>query len=159
MTLRERVWEDFAADLEYHPKRGLLYLCLGVASFTTWFCLPSDLMAVRLVVIFGCAALLLKGLYLLRRSSEGLALSHEEREKLSDPSNRKELPPVPILAARVLQDFGIGPLLLGPALHALNNVNEGWALPSFHVFIGGAVLVAIGQIMRHLAGQSAGTAI
>ena len=151
MTLRERVWEDLAADLEYHPRRGLLYLGLAVAAFAVWLWYPSgDTVAVvPLVAVLGGAALLLKGVFLIRRSSEGLALTQQELEKLSDPANRKSLPSIPILAAQILQDFGAGAVVLAPLLHSLRSVNPSWELPTAKVFLIGAVLAATGWSIRH----------
>jgi hypothetical protein len=116
MTLRERVWEDLAADLEYHPKRGLLYLCLAAAAFAFWACSSPDhrVTSAPLVFLVGGVALLLKGLFLFRKSSEGLALTQYQLDELSAPSNRKVLPPVSILAAQIIQDFGTGALLAWP---------------------------------------------
>jgi hypothetical protein len=58
---------------------------------------------------------------------------------------------MPILLAQLIHDFGTGALLLGPVLHTLKNVNNSWELPSLYVFVSGAVLVAIGWLIRHLA--------
>ena len=59
----------------------------------------------------GSLTLLVKGVFLLRKSSEGLGLSEQELVKLSDPAVRKALPPLPTQAAQVVQDFGTGALL------------------------------------------------
>jgi|ERR1035441_6511016 hypothetical protein len=155
MTLRERVWEDLAADLEYHPKRALLYLALAVAALGVWVYSPSGdrLTTVPLVFAFGGVALLLKGVFLLRKSSEGLALTQQELDQLSAPSNRKILPPFPILAARIIQDFGTGALLLGPVMHMLST-NESRELPNLQVFLSGAILAAIGWLAGHFVESS-----
>lgn len=152
MTLRERVWEEFAADLEYHPKRALLYVGLSVAAFAVWFWYPSgDREAVvPLIAVLGGIALVLKGVFLFRRSSEGLALTHQELEELSHPANRKSLPPIPILAAQIVQDFGVGALVLAPILHSLRHANQSRQFPTAQVFFAGAVFVATGWSIRHL---------
>jgi len=36
VTLREFFLENFAGDLEYHPRRGVLYLGLAVAALCFW---------------------------------------------------------------------------------------------------------------------------
>lgn len=153
MTLRERVWEDLAADLEYHPRRGLLYLALAAAAFAIWFYYPSgnETAVVPLVSGLGGLALLLKGIFLFRKSSEGLALSTQELDQLSDRANRKEFPPIPTLIAQIIQDFGTGSLILAPVLHSLRNANEPWEFPTAWVFFIGACLVAAGWSIRHLS--------
>jgi hypothetical protein len=153
MTLRERVFEDLAADLEYHPRRAAVYLGLAVAALSFWVSLPSEKKSevVPLVCALGGVALLLKGVFLLRRSSEGLGLTQQELDQLSAPSNPKEFPPMPILLAQLIQDFGTGALLLGPVLHTFKNVNDSWEPPSLYVFLSGAVLVTIGWLIRHFA--------
>src|SRR5207245_437211 len=106
-------------DLEYHPKRGLLYLGVAVAALSFWIYWSPGRKAevLPLVCALGGMGLVLKGVFLLRRSSEGLGLTQQELDQLSAPSNRKDLPPVPVLLPQLIQDFGTGPLLLGPVLH------------------------------------------
>lgn len=72
MTLRERVWEDLADDLEYHPRRGLLYLVLAAAAFAVWLWYPSGdrVAVVPLIAFLGGVALVVKGVCLFRRSSD-----------------------------------------------------------------------------------------
>jgi hypothetical protein len=156
MSFREKVFEDLAADLEYHPKRGLLYLGLAAVAITFWICLRPEnrMLALPLICGLGGTALLLKGVFLLRRSSEGLGLTQQELDRLSAPSHRKVLPPVPILLAQLIQDFGTGSLLLSPVLHTLKNINEAWALPTSYVFLGGAFVFAVGWLIRHFADSS-----
>jgi hypothetical protein len=146
MTLREFVRDDLDSHLEYHPKRASLYLALAAAALAVWFYSPSDkrLMTVPLVFAFGGTALLLKGVFLLRKSSEGLALTQQELDELSAPSNRKMLPPFPILIARIIQDFGTGALLLGPITDALGS-NESRNLPGLRVFLSGLTLATFGS--------------
>ena len=93
MTLRDIFIENFAGDLEYHPRRAVLYFALAVAAFCFWIFSPSNVQftAVPLVFALGSLALLIKGILLMRKSSEGLGLSGQELAKLSDPSNRKGL--------------------------------------------------------------------
>ena len=45
-----------------------------------------------LVFALGALALLIKGIFLMRKSSEGLGLSDQELADLSNPANRKRLP-------------------------------------------------------------------
>ena len=116
MTLRESFLENFAGDLEYHPRRAVLYLGLAVAALGFWiFCPPeTKFTALPLVFLLGSLTLVLKGVFLLRKSSEGLGLTSSELAGLSDPSKRKSLPSVPNQAAQIVQDLGAGSLLLWP---------------------------------------------
>src|SRR5579859_8148962 len=110
MSLRESLVENFAGDLEYHPRRAVMYLALAIAAGAFWFHCPGDtkFATVPLVFVFGALSLITKGIFLLRRSSEGLGLSQHDFAALSE--NQKHLPSVPAQAAQVLQDFGAGPL-------------------------------------------------
>jgi len=47
---------------------------------------------IPLVFALGALALLIKGIFLMRKSSEGLGLSDQELADLSNPANRKRLP-------------------------------------------------------------------
>src|SRR5260370_37770889 len=114
MTLREIFVENLAGDLEYHPRRAVVYLALAVAAFCFWIFSPSDVQftTVPLVFALGSLVLLIKGIFLLRKSSEGLGLSDQELARLSDPSNRKSIPSIVGQASQVVQDFGTGSFLL-----------------------------------------------
>ena len=97
MNLRDIFVENFAGDLEYHPRRAFLYFALAVAAFCFWIFSPSNMQftAVPLVFALGGLALLIKGIFLMRKSSEGLGLSDQQLAELSDPANRKRLPSIP----------------------------------------------------------------
>jgi hypothetical protein len=114
VSLREIFVENFAGDLEYHPRRAVVYLILAVATFCFWIFSPSEAQftTVPLVFALGSLSLIVKGIFLLRKSSEGLGLSDQELARLSDPSNRKSLPPIEEQASQVVQDFGTGSFLL-----------------------------------------------
>ena len=106
MTLGEFFLENFAGDLEYHPRRAGVYLILGIAAVCFWIFSPPNtkFTAIPLVAALGSLTLFLKGVFLLRKSSEGIGLSEQEVTKLSD--NRKSLPSIPHQAAQIVQDFG-----------------------------------------------------
>lgn len=110
MNLRQSTVENFAGDLEYHPRRAAIYLSLGVASFVFWYFSPSvgKFTAVPLVFLLGSFTLVVKGVFLFRKSSEGLGMSEQELAALSDPRNRKLLPSIPSQAAQILQDLRRG---------------------------------------------------
>jgi hypothetical protein len=82
-----------------------------------------------------------KALFLFRKSSEGLGLSQRELDQLSDPANRKVLQPMRALAGQMLQDFGMGPLVLGPMLRAFR---ESWNAPIVTVFLIGLAITGSG---------------
>jgi hypothetical protein len=42
VSLREFFFENFAGDLEYHPRRAALYLALAVAAAAFWFFSPPE---------------------------------------------------------------------------------------------------------------------
>jgi hypothetical protein len=62
------------------------------------------------VFALGSLTLLVKGVFLLRKSSEGLGLSEQELAKLSDPAVRKTFLPKPLklfrISAQVPYSFG-----------------------------------------------------
>jgi hypothetical protein len=96
VTLREFFLENFAGDLEYHPRRVLLNLTLGIAALCFWMFSPSAMQftTVPLVFALGSLTLLLKGIFLFRRSSEGIGLSEQDLANLTSPANRRSLPSI-----------------------------------------------------------------
>ena len=153
MTLREFLLENFAGDLEYHPRRALLYLSLATAALCFWVFSPSEtkFTAIPLVFALGSLTLLLKGIFLLRKSSEGLGLSEQELANLSGPTNRKRLPSIATQAAQIVQDFGTGAFLLWPLLNVGKDIDNTWNNPPhFPVFLTGAVLFLLGWLIRRL---------
>jgi hypothetical protein len=85
VTLREFFLENFAGDLEYHPRRAVLYLSLATAALCFWIFSPSEtkFTAIPLFFALGSLTLLLKGIFLLRKSSAGLGPSEQELANLS----------------------------------------------------------------------------
>lgn len=153
MTIREFLLENVAGDLEYHPRRAVLYLSLGAAALCFWIFSPSEIKftATPVVFVLGSLTLLLKGVFLLRKTSEGLGLSQQELAHLSDSSNRKSLPSIPAQAAQIVQDFGTGPLLLWPLLNAGKDIDQSWNNPPrLAVFLVGATLFLLGWLIRRL---------
>ncbi len=153
VTLREFFLENFAGDLEYHPPRAILYLALSAAALCFWiFSSPETKFSTTpLVFGLGSLTLLLKGIFLLRKSSEGLGLTQSEFDDLSNPSNRKPLPSVPNQAAQIVQDFGTGPLLFWPLLNAGKDIDHTWINPPrVPVFLIGAALFSLGWLIRRL---------
>jgi hypothetical protein len=149
MPIRTSLLDNFAGDLEYHPRRGALYLLLAVAAFCRFYLSPtgSRFTAIPLVFGFGAVTLLIKGLFLCRKSSEGIGLTDTDLNKLS---TRKDLPSIPNLAAQIVQDFGAGPLLLGPFLRVGMDSGASWtSTTEFQILITGAVLFGLGRLVRH----------
>ena len=153
MTLRDFLLENIAGDLEYHPRRAVLYLSLATAALCFWIFSPSEtkFTAIPLVFALGSLTLLLKGIFLLRKSSEGLGLSEQELAGLSGPTNRKRLPSIATQAAQIVQDFGTGAFLLWPLLNVGKDIDNSWNNPPrFLVFLTGAVLFLLGWLIRRL---------
>jgi hypothetical protein len=154
VTLREAFLENFAGDLEYHPRRAVLYLALAVTAFCFWIFAPSDeqFTTAPLVFALGSLTLLVKGIFLTRKSSEGLGLSAQEVARLSNPINRKMLPSVTAQASQIVQDFGAGSLLLWPLLNIGKDIDKSWNDPPLlHVFLTGVVLFLLGWGVRRAA--------
>jgi hypothetical protein len=153
MSLGEFLLENFAGDLEYHPRRAALYLGLGVSAAFFWvFSSPETrFTAIPLVFALGSLALVVKGIFLLRKSSEGIGLSEQEVSELISRSNRKDFPPLPYQVAQIVQDFGAGGMLLWPLLRygkGLDNSLDN--APSFKVFVSGVFLFVLGWLVRRL---------
>ena len=141
-------------DLEYHPRRAVVYLALAVSAFCFWIFSPSDeqFTTVPLVFALGSLALLIKGIFLLRKSSEGLGLSDQELARFSDPSNRNSFPSITQQASQVVQDFGTGSFLLWPLLNIGKDIDKSWSdPPRFRVFLTGAILLLLGWALRRVA--------
>lgn len=159
VTLREFLLENFAGDLEYHPRRAVLYFGLAAAALCFWIFSPpeSKFSVVPLVFALGSLTLFLKGIFLLRKSSEGIGLTSSELAALSDPSNRKSLPSVPNQAAQIVQDFGTGSFLLWPLLNAGKDIDQSWVNPPrVPVFLTGAILFILGWLIRRLTSTPPG---
>ena len=86
MNVRQLISENFAGDLEYRPRRAAVYLLLGAASLVFWYFFPAQtkFTAVPLVFLLGALTLIPKGVFLLRKSSEGLGMSDQELAALSE---------------------------------------------------------------------------
>ncbi len=151
MTIRAFFLENFAGDLEYHPRRALSYLSFGIAAACFWIfsSYEARFTAIPLIFALGSLTLFVKGIFLLRRSSEGLGLSDQELAELSTPSRRKNEPSVTAQAAQVVQDFGTGAFLLWPLLNVGKDIDQSWNNPPrFSVFLSGAVLFFLGWLIR-----------
>lgn len=153
MSMRDSLLENLAGDLEYHPRRAILYLAIAAATTSFWIFSPSEnkLEYVPLVFALGGLALLVKGILLFRKSSEGIGLSENEISNLSGTYKRKNLPPMPSQAAQLLQDFGAGPLLLWPILKLGSDANNAENNPIvFQVLVTGGILFGLGWLVRRL---------
>lgn len=157
MSLRDIFVENFAGDLEYHPRRAVLYFALAVSAVCFWWFSPSDLKPTTVPVVFalGGLALFLKGIFLMRKSSEGLGLSHQEIARLSDPKNRKKPPSVAAQASQILQDFGTGSFFGWPFLKFGTDIDKSWSdPPDFRVFLIGAILFFLGWAVRRASSKT-----
>jgi hypothetical protein len=118
-----------------------------------WVFPPSETRFTVLSLVFALGSLtfLVKGVFLLRKSSERLGLSEQELAKLSNPAVRKTLPPLLTQAAQVVQDFGTGALLLWPFLILGKDFDNSWSdPPRFRVFLAGAFIFSLGWVIRRL---------
>jgi biopolymer transport protein ExbD len=99
-------------------------------------------------------ALLLKGGYLFRKSSEGLGTAASSALDLAhlagQPSNPKLLPPVWPLFAQIVLDFGAGALLLGTVVILAKRVDATWRIPGTQIFLAGAGLASVGLLLRRI---------
>jgi hypothetical protein len=153
VSLRDIFVENFAGDLEYHPRRAVLYFALAVAAFCFWIFSPPNMRftPVALVFALGGLALLIKGIFLMRKSSEGLGLSDQELAELSDPDNHKRLPSIAAQASQIVQDFGTGSFLLWPLLKIGEDIDKSWSDPPlFRVFLIGGILFLVGWGLRRV---------
>ncbi|HXY00339.1 MAG TPA: hypothetical protein VEI54_05420, partial [Candidatus Limnocylindrales bacterium] len=77
MNLRQFISEEFAGDLEYHPRRAAVYLLARIAAVAFWYFSRREAKfgPIPLVFVLGALTLMTKGVFLLRKSSEGLGLS------------------------------------------------------------------------------------
>ena len=149
MSLKEFFFENFAADLEYHPRRAVVYLVVAAAAAGFWIFSPPEKKFTPMPLVFALGSLTLfgKGVYLLRPSSEGFGVSDPELET----AKRKSLPSIPEQAAQIVQDFGTGGLLLWPLLNFGKDVDVNRNDPRrFPVFAAGAVLFGLGWLIRRL---------
>jgi hypothetical protein len=151
--MRELFLENFAGDLEYHPRRAAIYLILAASSVCFWAFSPttSKFTPVPLIFVLGGLTLLIKGIFLLRPSSEGIGLSDSELTELTTSAQRKKFPSIPSQAAQIVQDFGAGGLLLWPLLNMGKDIDQSWSNPPrWAVFGVGAFLFCFGWLIRRL---------
>jgi hypothetical protein len=153
MSVRDSLLENLAGDLEYHPRRAALYLAIAAAAICFWIFSSSEAKFTYRPLVFGLGglALLVKGILLLRKSSEGIGLSEKDISNLAGSYKRKSLPPVPSQAAQILQDFGTGPLLLWPLLKLGSNAANAENSPvPLQILVTGGILFALGWLVRRL---------
>lgn len=154
MNLREFFLEQFAGDLEYHPRRAAIYVVLAAGAGCFWIFSAADVKFTTLPLVFALGSLTLmgKGIYLFRPSSEGISLTYRELADVTSSAKRKQLPTLPEQVAQVVQDFGTGGLLLWPLLNLGKDVDQTWTSPPrFNVFVVGAFLFGLGWVIRRFA--------
>jgi len=153
MALRESIVENLAGDLEYNPRRGALYLGLAAGSLCFWINSPAEIRftAIPLIFALGGVPLLVKGIFLSRKSSDGIGLTYKEVANLPLLSGGKGMPSIRNLAAQILQDFGAGPFLLWPFLNVGKEIDSSWNdPPRLAVFAAGALTFFAGWLTRRL---------
>jgi len=155
MSPREMVFDEFAGDLEYHPRRAVIYFALAAAAFSFWFFSSPENKSTITPIVLGLGSLTLslalKGVFPLRKSSEGLGLARHELDALSRPTKCKKLSELPEQAAQIVQDFGAGSMLLWPLLRLGRDLDAAWSdLPRWPIVLCGAALFGLGWLIRHL---------
>jgi len=153
MLTREDFLENFAGDLEYHPRRAAVYSVFAAGAACAWiFTAPENkFTTVPLVCVLGAVTLVGKAIFLLRRSSEGIGLSEAQLRDLSSVAKQKKLPSLPEQAAQMVQDFGTGPLLLWPLLNMGVDIDKEWVNPPRRpIFLFGLVFFGLGWAIRRL---------
>jgi hypothetical protein len=153
VSLRESILENFAGDLEYHPRRGALYLVLAAVAFSFWFFSSDEnkFTTAPLVFALGSLSLLLKGIFLFRKSSEGIGLTQDDLDALSTSARGKKLRELPAQAAQIVQDFGAGALFLWPLLDMGKDVDQSWTNPPrLFVSLAGGMFFGLGWLVRRL---------
>ena len=158
MTIRESLLENLAGDLEYNPRRAFAYLCVGAAAGSVWILSPAEKKFTLFPVVFGLGgfALLVKSVFLFRKSSEGLGLSTQRLAAPSEPPSHRtetQAPAFATRAAQFIQDFGTGALLLWPLLILSEDMNNPPEINGLHfrVFFTGAVIFGFGWLMRRIS--------
>jgi hypothetical protein len=73
VSLKATLLDNFAGDLEYHPRRAVVYFVLGTAAMCVWYFFPADANSSTTPVVFGSGSvtLFLKGVFLLRSPPKG----------------------------------------------------------------------------------------
>ena len=143
--------ENFAGDLEYHPRRALVYFVLAAAAAAFWIFSPAKFTATPLVLALGSITLAGKGVFLLRKSSEAIGLTLAEQAELSDRARCKTLPSLPNQAAQIVQDFATGSLFLWPLFNIGTDADRPWSkAPRLPVFLTGLILFSLGWLIRTL---------
>jgi hypothetical protein len=153
MARSDPLLDNFADDLEHNPRRAVLSLKFGIVALCSWISSAQEtkFTTVPLVVLLGGLALLLKGIFLLRKSSERLGLSHPQITSLPTPSSSKNLPSIASQAAQITQDFGRGAFLFWPRVYRGKNFDESLTHPPLvHVFRAGAVLFFVDSVIRRV---------
>jgi hypothetical protein len=57
VTVREFFLENFAGDLEYHPRRAVLYLSFASAALCFWVFSPSEKKSTAIPLVFALGSL------------------------------------------------------------------------------------------------------
>jgi len=155
MLWREELVEYFASDLEYNPRKALVYVLLGLGSICYWILISGEGKFTNVHAIFalGSITLLIKGIFLLRKSSEGIGLTEPDLQELAKRSRLKHLPSTGTLAGQILRDFGIGATLLWPIVYLYASDVE-TKRPTLSIFFIGIALAALGWFLERQTKKS-----
>jgi hypothetical protein len=156
--MREWLLENFAGDLDHDPRRGVFYMVTGAFSIALWFALRdrSDVVLTQSVLGLGGLALLVKGIFFLRKQSAGFGTgkaSLVERDPKASHSPGPHRNSLPHRLAQFVQDFAVGPLLLWPLLNIGRSPDNPRNPHELAIFLSGALLFAAGWIGRRVTVQ------
>lgn len=150
MISRAELLENLAGDLEYHPRKAVLYFACAIGVGLLWLYSPSGgrFDSFRDGFALGGITLAIKGIFLMRKRSEGIGLTEQELNEVSETARHKPLK-IADEAGQILQVFGAGPLLLWFLLRVTQDVDASSKNPPIGrvVAIGAAIYFA-GWLMR-----------
>jgi len=165
VSIRETIFENFAADLEYNPPRAAAYITLGILSIAVWE-FAQGIPAYSLVPPIcglGGIALIGKAIFMFRKQTAGFGTDQKSLVASSEPltisASATSQPgriekTIPDRVAQFLEDFALGPLLLCPPIHfaagfeGTEDVRVTWK-----VFLSGAIIFGAGWCLRRLTRQ------
>jgi len=156
---KEEILEEFAGDLEFHPRRGVIYALFGGLCLVLWYRLqvPVRFAFIPPTIGYGGLALILKSIFLFRKSSDSFGATRVDlvEKPKARPSGPVEFLGEGLNAASVgqfIQDFGAGSIILWPFLALGAESTEPLSNLKVGVFAAGAATFALGWALRK-AGQ------
>lgn len=150
MISRAEMLENLAGDLEYHPRKALLYFACAIGAGLLWLYSPSGgrFDSFRNGFALGGITLAMKGIFLMRKRSEGIGLTEQELDEVAEAAQRKPLK-IADEVGQILQVFGAGPFLLWFLLRFTQDVDRSAKNPPIgRVIAIGAAIYVVGWLIR-----------